>query len=61
MEKMTPGTVVAATYALGGTDAPWFRQATPGVVAYGFCPSFDRRAANGEGLLHVSNEADSGG
>lgn len=56
ISRMSPGGQVLSIYSTAGTDMPWFRQALPDLVAYGFCPSFCYDSASAEARMHSSNE-----
>jgi len=38
LRAVAPNAQLVPTYLCGFTDASWFREALPGLIAYGFCP-----------------------
>ncbi|MGZ4198817.1 MAG: M20/M25/M40 family metallo-hydrolase [Thermoleophilia bacterium] len=56
MSELVPGAEVIPLHLCGFTDSRWFREAFPGIVAYGFCPFLAEDTAAMGGREHAADE-----
>jgi acetylornithine deacetylase/succinyl-diaminopimelate desuccinylase-like protein len=56
MSHLVPGSEIVPLHLCGFTDSRWFREAFPGIAAYGFCPFVAEDTATMGGREHARDE-----
>ena len=56
MDRLLPDCEVIPLHLCGFTDSRWFREAFPGIAAYGFCPFVAEDTATMGGREHARDE-----